>query len=77
MLDSSRDVTSNADTIRRLLRPVREKHSSKEAEEVRITQLYKYALQMSSDSENSFEAVPLLESIIHSFLLRSTAVRSS
>ncbi|VDL60101.1 unnamed protein product [Hymenolepis diminuta] len=67
------DSTSKAEIIRRLLRPVKEKHSSKEAEEIRITQLYNHALQMSSESENSLEAIPLLESIVHSFLFRSSS----
>nr|CDS17877.1 calcineurin binding protein cabin 1 [Echinococcus granulosus] len=71
LLDNPQGVFSTTDAIRRLLRPVREKHSSKEAEEVRITQLYQHALQISSDSESSLEAIPLLESIVHSFLLRS------
>lgn len=68
------DSTSKAEIIRRLLRPVKEKHSSKEAEEIRITQLYNHALQMSSESESSLEAIPLLESIVHSFLFRSSSV---
>lgn len=72
LLGNLQGIISKTDTIRRLLRPVREKHSSKEAEEVRITQLYEHALQISSDSESSVEAIPLLESIVHSFLLRST-----
>ncbi|KAL5111072.1 hypothetical protein TcWFU_010486 [Taenia crassiceps] len=71
LLGNPQGIISKTDTIRRLLRPVREKHSSKEAEEVRITQLYEHALQISSGSESSVEAIPLLESIVHSFLLRS------
>ncbi|VDK20669.1 unnamed protein product [Taenia asiatica] len=71
LLGSPQGIISKTDAIRRLLRPVREKYSSKEAEEVRITQLYEHALQISSDSESSVEAIPLLESIVHSFLLRS------
>lgn len=65
---------SKVDIIRRLLRPVKEKHSSKEAEEIRVTQLYNHALQLSSESENAFAAIPLLESIVHSFLFRSSSV---
>uniref|UniRef100_A0A158QJ13 TPR_REGION domain-containing protein n=1 Tax=Rodentolepis nana TaxID=102285 RepID=A0A158QJ13_RODNA len=71
--ENERESTSNAEIIRRLLRPVKEKHSSKEAEEIRITQLYKHALQMSSESESSLDAIPLLESIVHSFLFRASS----
>nr|CUU98786.1 hypothetical transcript [Hymenolepis microstoma] len=71
--ENERESTSNAEIIRRLLRPVKEKHSSKEAEEIRITQLYNHALQMSSESGSSFDAIPLLESIVHSFLFRSSS----
>ncbi|KAM7537127.1 hypothetical protein Aperf_G00000063210 [Anoplocephala perfoliata] len=67
------ESTSKADIIRRLLRPVKEKHSSKEAEEIRVTQLYNHALHLSSESETAFGAIPLLESIVHSFLFRSSS----
>ncbi|VDD81159.1 unnamed protein product [Mesocestoides corti] len=75
-LHASRAASVDTDAIRRLLRPVREKHSSKEAEEVRITRLHRHALQISSDVESSLDAIPLLESIVHSFVLKSVPIPS-
>ncbi|KAL7064308.1 hypothetical protein AAHC03_05363 [Spirometra sp. Aus1] len=69
--DSSRDISLSSDAVSKLLKPVKEKSFSKEAEEVRITKLYRLVLRISSESTSSGLVIkPLLENIVESFVLR-------
>ncbi|VDN13617.1 unnamed protein product [Dibothriocephalus latus] len=69
--DSSRDLSLSSDAVSKLLKPVKEKSFSKEAEEVRITKLYRFVLRVSSENASSGLTIkPLLENIVESFVLR-------
>uniref|UniRef100_A0A0X3Q5X9 Calcineurin-binding protein cabin-1 n=1 Tax=Schistocephalus solidus TaxID=70667 RepID=A0A0X3Q5X9_SCHSO len=69
--DSSRDLSLSSDVVSTLLKPVKEKSFSKEAEEVRITKLYRFVLRVSSEKASSGLTIkPLLENIVESFVLR-------